>query len=138
MSASPGNVDAAPFALCLFAWSLASCTDGQPIVLETTRIASPDSRWEAILEKVDNGLGFGQGMVFDEIHVQSMGSPVVYHGSESVGLVFYAEALSGSPTVRWVGEQRLEVAHSASVKPTRQVQRLMDVEIEYRLLKAEK
>lgn len=120
------------FALLVCASSLAGCRDGEPIVQEMTRVASPDSQWEAILEQVDNGLGFGQGMAYHEIHIQPVGSRVTYHGDESASLVFYIEVTSEPPPrLEWAGQRRLVVAHSAAVTPGRQLERYMDVDIQY-------
>jgi hypothetical protein len=101
--------------------------------METTRIPSPDSHWEAIVEKVDNGLGFGQGAAFHEIHIQPVGSRVTYHGNESASVIFYVGIAAEPFIVEWTGERRLRVTHSALETPGRQVSRYMDVDIQYEL-----
>ena len=70
------------FAVC------AGCQDGIPIVLESHRVPSPDNAVEAIVERVDNGLGFGQGAVYDEVHVQRARTAVTEHGDRSDSVVF--------------------------------------------------
>ena len=40
------------------------------------------------MERVDNGLGFGQGAVYDEVHVQRARTAVTEHGDRSDSVVF--------------------------------------------------
>ena len=118
--------------LAICACALASCKDGQPIVLKTTRVASPDATWEVVLEQIDNGLGFGQGLLLNEIHVQPTGSRVTYHGNESVTCVYWAVTESEMAKVEWVAPRRVLVTYAGSNEPGRQISRYMDVDIEYR------
>jgi hypothetical protein len=120
-------------ALSVGASVLAGCRDGQIIVQEYRRVASPDARWEVVLEQIDNGLGFGQGLLVNEIHVQPAGSRVTYHGNESVTCVFWVAA-SEPPTVEWIAPRRLVVTRFGSKQPGREIARYMDVEIEYRTI----
>ena len=39
------------------------------MLTSSRRLPSPDGQSVAIVESVDNGLGFGQGMLYDEVHV---------------------------------------------------------------------
>src|SRR5262245_12473292 len=45
-----------------------SCSDS-PRVLNSHPYKSPNAKWVATLEEVDNGLGFGLGAVYDEVHL---------------------------------------------------------------------
>jgi hypothetical protein len=120
------------FALSICACTLAGCNDGWPIVKKTSRVASPDAMWEAVLEEVDNGLGFGQGVLFHEIHIQPPGTRVTYHLNESVTCVYYVGASPEAPKMEWVSARRLVVTYSGLDEPGRQIREYMDVEIEYR------
>jgi hypothetical protein len=120
------------------AFALAGCKDGIPIVLSSSSVASPDARWEATLDEVDNGLGFGQGRAFYELHLQEHGAKVVRRCEESVSCVFYVEetANNGKPTTEWTAPRRLTVKYRTSTTPIRQVPRYMDVQIDYRPIEA--
>ena len=116
---------------------LAGCKDGIPIVLSSSSVASPDARWEATLEEVDNGLGFGQGRAFFELHIQDKGAKVVRRCDESVSCVFCLEETSDDkPTIEWTGPRHLTVKYRAATAPLRQAPRYMDVQIEYRAIEA--
>jgi hypothetical protein len=116
------------------AFVLAGCKDGIPFVLSSSSVRSPDAKWEATLEKVDNGLGFGQGQAFFELHIQDLGATVVRRCQESVSCVFQIEEISHNeePTIEWTGPRQVTVKYRSSSTPIRQVPRYMDVQIEYR------
>lgn len=80
-----GSVLALPVLLvagCLAAFD-AMIGEAEPIVGQVDQFPAPDGDWIATLELVDNGLGFGQGMLYDEVHVHRRGTPVTTHGNPS-------------------------------------------------------
>jgi len=122
----------------------AGCDDGNPIVLNSSRVASPDGRWEATLEQVDNGLGFGMGRWLYEIHVQPAGTVVMYHGDPSITSVFYADEVSDAekyrPEVKWVGPRQLVVRYPMqnTAPPAKALRGIMDVKIAYEAVPVER
>ena len=51
-----------------------------PVVQNSSDVTSPDLQWTATLELVDNNLGWGQGLLYDEIHLSPQ-SPGGFFGS---------------------------------------------------------
>jgi hypothetical protein len=123
---------AALFSLLL---SLAGCDDGTPIVTEKSRLLSPDRMSVAVLEGVDNGLGFGQGMYYDEIHVGPADLSISDHGDPGSSVVFYAAQNASSdnpPTLQWLDAKHLVVTYDVARKPQKLVAQVSGVKIEYR------
>jgi hypothetical protein len=87
--------------------------EGKPIPHTLSNLPSPDGRWVATLEQVDNGLGFGLGMVYYEIHVHRPDQPIVDHGDPDRTVVFYVEALGREPRVAWREGTNLFVEYDA-------------------------
>jgi hypothetical protein len=113
---------------------IAGCDDGKPIVLTSSRLPSPDGQSVAIVESVDNGLGFGQGMLYDEVHVGPMDLRTVGHFDFDAYVVFYAarESITASaPTVSWVDANHVRIAYDASQSPTRPFDRIGRIRVEY-------
>ena len=110
------------------------CSDGQPILLNSYVITSPNSKMEAVVERLDNGLGFGQGRLIDEIHIKSAKIRAIDHGSDSATSAFYIEAIPDRdlPVVEWIDDQHLSVRYSNPNEPGRQISDLMGVELRYR------
>ena len=78
--------------------------------------------WVAIrvLEEVDNGLGFGLGALYEEVHVIKDGEAVAAHGDPEKSVVFYADStqLKGRPAqLKWLSPKVLEI----SLEPGRSV-----------------
>ena len=118
--------------LCLA--SLTACDDGKPIIGQTTDYASPDGAYTATHEEVDNGLGFGQGALYDEVHVTRKGGPVGEHGNPGRSVVFYAESTykpGNGVTLSWVTSRRLRIEYDPAQNPGKQLHQLGDVEIEF-------
>ena len=110
------------------------CDDGMPMVLESERAPSPDNALDAIVERVDNGLGFGQGAVYDEIHVLIRGSSVLVHGDPSVSVVFYAQEeinVDNRVTAHWVSARHLVINYEPRRFCGRRTTRLGDILIDY-------
>jgi len=110
------------------------CDDGMPMVLESERAPSPDNALDAIVERVDNGLGFGQGAVYDEIHVLIRGSSVLVHGDPSVSVVFYAQEeinVDNRVTAHWVSARHLVINYEPRRFCGRRTTRFGDILIDY-------
>jgi hypothetical protein len=123
---------AAPFALLL---TLAGCDDGKPIATEKSRLLSPDRASVAVLEGVDNGLGFGQGMYYDEIHVGPADLAISDHGDLDPSVVFYAEQVASTdsaPSLHWVDARHLVVTYDFARKPQKLVAEVSGIQIKYR------
>ena len=117
--------------LCL---GVAGCDDGEPIVLTSMRVPSPDGKSVAIVEAVDNGLGFGQGMVYDEVHVGPSDLRTVGHGNYDVYVVFYAAqeaSPSGSLRVSWLDPDHVRIEYDPSLRPARSVQSIGHIQVVY-------
>ena len=107
-----------------------------PIVQDSSDLLSPDSRWTATLERVDNGLGFGQGALYDEVHVSH---PHAWrflwrHGNPDKSVVFYVEVTDtdgNRPTLQWADAHHLVIKYPDQNKPGRQFPHFEDITITY-------
>lgn len=76
------------------------------MVGHATRYPSPDSKWVATLEEVDNELGFGQGMLYDEFHLQLANEKILGHGDADSSAIFYADSMGKQdtlvPRLHWI------------------------------------
>jgi hypothetical protein len=95
------------------AWIFFLADDDKPIPHTLAALPSPNGRWIATLEDVDNGLGFGLGMVYYEIHVNRPDQPIVNHGDPDHTVVFYIQALGRTPHVAWRDGTHLSVQYDA-------------------------
>ena len=114
---------------------LVACDDGKPIVLKTAEIASPDGKWMAVLEEVDNGLGFGQGALYQEVHILPPHEKARSHGNPSSSNVFYAESAYGEGpgvTVRWLDSKHLQISYNPNQRPGKLVKSFFGIDIEAR------
>jgi hypothetical protein len=112
---------------------LSACTDA-PIALASQRIDSPDAKRCAIVEELDNGLGFGLGALIHEIHVVRAAEEVTTHGDASRSVVFYANTTEykGPPiTARWLSSNRLQIAYGKALTPGKKESQLGEVAVEY-------
>jgi hypothetical protein len=108
-----------------------------PVVENSSDRLSPDFRWTATLELVDNGLGFGQGMLFDEVHVSH---PHAWrflwgHGEPDKSVVFYVysdDTPRHKPVLRWADAHHLVIQYSGQYEPGRQLTRFSEVTITYK------
>jgi len=110
------------------------CDDGIPIVLDSERAPSPDNILDAIVERVDNGMGFGQGAVYNEIHVLMRGSSVLVHGDASVSVVFCAEEeinVDNRVTAHWVSARHLVINYDPRRFCGIRAKRFGDILIDY-------
>jgi hypothetical protein len=112
--------------------------DERPIVGQSLDFFSPDNRWVATEESVDNGLGFGQGMLYDEVHIRRPSEKVTEHGDKAKSAIFYIEAMDGSesrPRLRWTDSTHLIITfdepNRPGIKPGKKVAAFRGVYITY-------
>jgi hypothetical protein len=120
--------------MLVFVCALAGCDDGKPIVIHSQELLSPDGAYAATLEQVDNGLGFGQGALYEEVHLRRRGEPVGAHGDPGASVVFYAESTyQGKNDVRltWLDSRHLRVSYGRKQRPGRAIGALGGVAIEF-------
>lgn len=60
-------------------FALKSLLIAEPLVRKVDDRPFPDRRWVATLEEVDNGAGFGIGMLYDEVHIHHPDETITYH-----------------------------------------------------------
>lgn len=114
--------------------SLAGCEDGKPIVGRSQAYPSPDGAFTATLEEVDNGLGFGQGALYDEVHLTRQGEAIGKHGDSGRSVIFYAESdykVGSEVKVTWIGSRHLRVEYGREQHPGRAVRKLDGIAIEF-------
>jgi hypothetical protein len=112
---------------------LAGCDGGKPIVLQSNSFPAPNGKWVAVVEEVDNGLGFGLGVLYWEVHLLSAGKVVQDRGERSKSSVFYAESTYGKKpdvSVSWVPNDTLQIFYNPAQKPGRLVTKYGAVSIE--------
>jgi hypothetical protein len=92
--------------------------DDRPIVGKHIDLASPDGSWIATLEEVDNGLGFGQGMLYDEVHIRRPNETIPSHGDSAESAVFYIDAMGKSserPSLKWRDAAHLVIGYDSKM-----------------------
>jgi len=119
----------------LYAWH-ASGDDG-PIVGKHVDTMSPDGEWVATLEVVDNGLGFGQGWLYDEVHIRRPNEAIASHGERAESAVFYMGSAGNPPdevSIDWRDARHLVIAYDDDPRsrPGKSITRFHGILIEYR------
>lgn len=111
---------------------------GQAIVLKHSELASPDGKWIATLESVDNGLGFGQGMLYDEVHIRRPNESVSSHGDSAKSAVFYIDVMEATgerPYLTWRDATYLIIGYdkkrSTGGRPGKCLKSFYGISIEY-------
>lgn len=92
--------------------------DGRPIVRKHSDLASPDGEWIATLEEVDNGLGFGQGSLYSEVHIRRPNEAIASHGDSAESAVFYIDKLEKSresPSLKWRDATHLVIDYDSKI-----------------------
>lgn len=104
-----------------------------PVVEQSTAYPSPDLQWQATLERVDNGLGFGLGVLYYEVHVQETGILSARHGERNPSVVFYVDSEGAEPPrIRWIDGRHLAIEYQAGPhEPGRTLDRVAEITIEY-------
>ncbi|MEO6279882.1 hypothetical protein [Roseateles sp.] len=114
---------------------LAGCEDGKPVVGRSQAYPSPDGAFTATLEEVDNGMGFGLGALYDEVHLTRQGEAVGKHGDSGRSVVFYAESaykVGSEVKITWIDSRHLRVELGGEQRPGRAVGQQGDIAIEFR------
>jgi hypothetical protein len=95
-------------------YALNQSDDGQPIIVNRSELTSPDGTWVATLEAVDNGLGFGQGVLYDEVHIRRPNESIPNHGDSARSAVFFIDAMGASgepPYLTWRDATHLIISY---------------------------
>lgn len=90
--------------------------DGGPIASTRLEVPSPDGKWLATLETVDNGMGFGQGMLYAEVHLHRPHEAITDHGDKEASCVFYIDSMkegATDPVLRWRDASHLVIAYDS-------------------------
>jgi hypothetical protein len=115
---------------------LIGCSDG-PQVLSSTDYPSPDSKLVALLESVNNGLGFGLGLMYDEVHIRVPTYVIRNRGEDEISTIFYIEktyTTSGdtiNPSVEWIDAKHLLVKYPNLHAPGKALTNFGVVNVEY-------
>ncbi|MEX8505746.1 hypothetical protein [Leptothrix ochracea] len=122
--------------LSVFFIALVAGCSASPKVESSRTFESPNAELVATLESVDNGLGFGLGALYEEVHIGKRNELPSTHGEKSPSVAFYIQAAehpATSVSVRWLGNNELEISHHSSIKPGKAVSALAGVSIKYRV-----
>jgi hypothetical protein len=98
-------------------YALKSWLKAEPLVGQVNDFPSPDRKWVATLEEVDNGLGFGQGMLYDEVHIHHSNEKISDHGDDDRSAVFYANSMGAPdkrPQIKWIDSAHLLIIYAPS------------------------
>ncbi len=102
--------------------------------MKSHEVLNPSGTLVATVEVVDNGLGFGLGAMYDEIHISRAGSSSFRHGDRDSSVAFYAESTYNKgrpPRVEWASDTLLLVILDPLTKPGCQKFSLNGVSIKY-------
>ena len=86
------------------------------------------------METVDNGLGFGQGRMYYEVHISPSNERTGRHGDNGTSVAFYTEVLSDRArpvTATWISGDKVRITYDLWTKPRKQLHSLNGVEIKY-------
>lgn len=86
----------------------------EPLLGQVKDFPSPDKRWVATVEAVDNGLGFGLGMLYDEVHIHHPDEKIENHGDDDRSTIFIANAVGESakgPQIKWIDSTHLLITY---------------------------
>jgi hypothetical protein len=110
--------------------------EGRPVVEQSTTYLSSDQQWQATLERVDNGMGFGPGVWYYEVHVHRPGYPIGMHGDRDPSLVFYLDSEGVPPPhVLWVAPRHLVIRYwTGAHEPGKKMDLIAGISISYKRL----
>jgi hypothetical protein len=112
----------------------------RPVLRDFSADVSPDGRWQATLERIENRMGFGLGREYYEVHILRSGARATGHiDDHSVAFSITTESAAGDlcavtpPRVEWVDGRHLRIEyHPAMEEPGKKATRIGDVDIEYK------
>jgi len=107
--------------------------EGKPVVEQSTTYPSSDQEWQATLEHVDNGMGFGLGVLYYEVHVNRPGTPIKMHGDSDPSVVFYLDSEGvNPPRVLWLAPRHLVIEYPTGPhEPGKKLDRIAGIAIGY-------
>lgn len=111
----------------------------KPFPIHSQEFLSPDGKWVATVELVDNGLGFGQGVLYEEVHLTEPDEPVGEHARMDSTAIFYVESgddHGGEVSVKWLDANKLTVYSVAKSRPGRMATEYRGVKVNYVLANA--
>jgi hypothetical protein len=94
-------------------FALKSFLIAEPLAGQVDDYPSPDLRWVATLEEVDNGAGFGLGMLYDEVHIHHPDEKITDHIDDR-SVIFCANATGDSrkrPQIKWIDSTHLLITY---------------------------
>jgi hypothetical protein len=97
---------------------------------------SPNGQKWLTVETIDNGLGFGLGRLYEEVHVTHGATPIRGHGDSDPSVVFYVDVTEGrgeSVDVRWIDDKSIEISYERSQVPGRMATSAAGVSIAYKV-----
>jgi hypothetical protein len=104
------------FLIVVGGYSLRHALKAEPLLGQVEDFSSPDHRLVATLEELDNGLGFGHGMLYDEIHIHRVDERVADHGDDDRSAIFYANSMGRQtdekPKIKWIDSSHLLIVYS--------------------------
>lgn len=107
-----------------------------PIVENSRSVPSPSGAKLLTVETVDNGLGFGLGRLYEEVHVTFGSRSIHGHGESDVSVAFYVdvtEARGESVDVRWIDDKSIEISYDRSQAPGRMANSVAGVSVAYKV-----
>ena len=130
-----------PAALFLLSVLVVVWPGATPVLEDFWVYPSPDGRWQARLEQIENGMGFGLGREYYEVHILKPGARATQHGDADHSVAFYitTESAAGDPSattpprVEWVDGRHLRIEYPPAMEaPGKMAKRVGDVDIECR------
>lgn len=119
-------------------YALHQSNDGRPVVGKHVDVISPDGNWIATWEEVDNGLGFGQGELYEEVHIRRPDQTISDHGDRAESAVFYIDAMGSSDeraSLSWRDGRHLVISYDSKMstegKPGKSIESFKGISIEY-------
>lgn len=83
-----------------------------PTATIVATLPNPGGTFTAVVEKVDNRMELGQGMLYDEIHLVRSGEAIAAHGDDSQTVIFHTGHAGSSPQVHWTDASHLSVSYT--------------------------
>jgi hypothetical protein len=106
--------------------------------MEIGRFIPPNGDWVATLEEVDNGLGFGQGMLYHEVHLRRPNETISSHGDRAESAVFIIDAMGNlreRPRLSWRDATHLVIGYDSKISesgsPGKRITSFHGMSIEY-------